>query len=280
MADLTSNEEKTCTIVTGATGVLGGAFVRELLNKEEIAFGREILFLTGRSEEKLAALKREIASSFPKADVAYFPADLSSREERNALFEYLETLRGGGVKVARLVNVAGADIQKAFEKYTQEKLSFQCGVNFEAAASFCLYAVQHAAKRAEIINISSVSGIYPMPYFAVYSATKGALTSFSLALRREVKRKGIRVCAVLPGAMPTREDIKEQIRGQGLWGRLAALPPATVAKRSLRAAEKNKGKTIIGFYNKLMNFGTKLLPISLKMRFIEKRWSKISKDAF
>ena len=119
-----------------------------------------------------------------------------------------------------------------------------------------------------------------MPYFAVYSATKGALTSFSLALRREVKRKGIRVCAVLPGAMPTREDIKEQIRGQGLWGRLAALPPATVAKRSLRAAEKNKGKTIIGFYNKLMNFGTKLLPLSLKMRFIEKRWSKISKDAF
>ena len=107
-----------------------------------------------------------------------------------------------------------------------------------------------------------------------------ASASSAVRLRSSERRVRLKATLFLPGAMPTREDIKEQIRGQGLWGRLAALPPATVAKRSLRAAEKNKGKTIIGFYNKLMNFGTKLLPLSLKMRFIEKRWSKISKDAF
>ena len=203
--------------------------------------------------------------------------DLSSEVSRG---EFFEALSARGERVKMLINVAGADIQKPFENYTQEKLLFQCRANFEGAAAMCLYAVQHAAKKAKIINISSVSGIYPMPYFAVYSATKGALTSFSQALSREVKKRGITVTVILPGAMPTREDVREQIRGQKAWGKLAAEPPSLVARKSLRAAEKGKRKAIIGFWNKLMNAATKPLPLSLKMKFIEKRWSKISKDAF
>lgn len=77
-----------------------------------------------------------------------------------------------GWKIGRLVNVAGADIQKSFEEYTQEKISFQCRVNFEAAAALCRFAVGNRAKELEIVNISSVSGICPMPYFALYSAAK------------------------------------------------------------------------------------------------------------
>ena len=119
-----------------------------------------------------------------------------------------------------------------------------------------------------------------MPYFAIYSATKSALTSFSLALREEMKAKGVSVTAILPGAMPTREDIKAQIQGQGLWGKLAAKSPQYVAEKSLIASDKNKGKYIPGFFNNLMNVSTKILPLSWKLKFIAKRWSKISKDAF
>ena len=119
-----------------------------------------------------------------------------------------------------------------------------------------------------------------MPYFAIYSATKSALTSFSLSLREEVMTKGISVTAVLPGAMPTREDIKEQIKGQGLWGKLAAKSPQYVAEKSLLASDKNKGAYIPGFFNNVMNVTTKILPLSLKLKFIAKRWSKIEKDSF
>ena len=119
-----------------------------------------------------------------------------------------------------------------------------------------------------------------MPYFAIYSATKGALTSFSLALREEMKGTGVRVTAILPGAIPTRDDVKEQIKGQGLWGKIAAKQPRFVAEKSLAAVKKNKGKVVIGFANKLMNVGTKLIPLRLKLKFIAKRWSKIQKDAF
>ena len=119
-----------------------------------------------------------------------------------------------------------------------------------------------------------------MPYFALYSAMKGALTSFSVALRAEMKKSGVRVTAVLPGAMPTRDDIKQQIAGQGLWGKLAAKSPEYVAKKSLAAVKRNKAKYIPGFWNRVMNAGTKLVPSAWRTAFIAKRWSKISKDAF
>ena len=99
----------------------------------------------------------------------------------------MEKITEDGVKISTLVNVAGADIQKGLTEYTEEKLCFQCRVNFEAAVSLCRFAIANKSEKLEIVNVSSVSGIYPMPYFAIYSATKGALTSFSLALREDEK---------------------------------------------------------------------------------------------
>ena len=264
-------KEKTYALVTGATGGLGRAFVFALAKR-----GQPLL-LTGRSEKKLQELKAELLNVYENAVVEIFPADLSNEDSRAAL---TEKIKAADLRLNMLVNVAGADIQKGFAQYTQEKLAFQCRVNFEAAASLCLFALNQRAERLEIINVSSVSGIYPMPYFALYSATKGALTSFSLALREEVRKDNVAVTAVLPGAMPTREDIKDQIKGQGLWGRLAAKSPEWVAEYSLKCVKKNKGKVIPGFWNKMMRLSTACLPASWKRRFIAKRWSKISKDAF
>ena len=84
----------------------------------------------------------------------------------------------------------------------------------------------------------------------------------------------------MPGAMPTRADVKEQIAGQGLWGKLAAKSPEFVAEKSLKAVKKNKRKVIPGFFNNVMNLLLKILPLSWKLRFIARRWSRISKDAF
>ena len=119
-----------------------------------------------------------------------------------------------------------------------------------------------------------------MPYFAIYSATKAALTSFSVSLREEMKGKNVHITAILPGAMPTRDDIKEQIKGQGLWGKMAAKSPESVALASLKAVRKNKSKEIVGFWNKVMRISTAWIPTPLRLWFIAKRWSGISKDAF
>lgn len=263
-------EEKRYALITGATGGLGKAFAFETA-KQGYA-----LLLTGRSEEKLTRLKTEIEREYA-VEIRVYAADLSDAESRKVL---TDKIAEEGVKISLLVNVAGADIQKALTEYTEEKIAFQCRVNFEAAVSLCRFAILHKAERLNILNVSSVSGIYPMPYFAIYSATKGALTSFSQSLREEMKGKGVNVTAVLPGAMPTREDIKEQIKGQGLWGKLAAKTPQSVACASLKAVRKNKRKAIIGFWNKIMRIGTAWMPTSWRLKFIARRWKKIEKDAF
>lgn len=263
--------QQTYALVTGATGGLGSAFA------ETLAARGNALILTGRSEEKLLSFKEKLLEKYPDLSVRVYAANLADEGSRYAM---TQKIKAENLRISLLVNAAGADVQKAFEIYTEEKLVFQSRVNFEAAVSLCRFAIEQRAERLEIINVSSVSGIYPMPYFAIYSATKCALTSFSEALHTEMKGKNVSVTAVLPGAMPTREDIKEQIKGQGLWGKLAVKSPAWVAEYSLNAVRKNKRKVIPGFWNNVMRISTALLPASWKLHFIAKRWSKISKDAF
>ena len=193
------------------------------------------------------------------------------------MYAYIEER---GFTFRRLVNVAGADIQKAFEKYTEEKLVFQCRVNLEAALSITRFVLGRRENGLEIINISSVSGVYPMPYFAVYSATKAALTSFSSSLRLELKKKGVKVTAIEPGGIYTRPDVCKDIEGQGLWGKLSAKKPEYVAKKSLAAVKKNKRVCRPGFWNKFIAAVPRVLPLGVRMRFIARRWSKLEKDAF
>ena len=268
---MSEQKRKGYALVTGATGGLGKAFVYALAKR-----GYD-LCLTGRSEEKLQGLQVDLQAQYPQLDIVTIAADLSKEDSRAALMEQIVQK---GIYLRLLANVAGADVQKGLTEYTQEKISFQCRVNFEAAVALCRFAIERKGEDLQIVNVSSVSGIYPMPYFAIYSATKGALISFSMALREEMKGKNVSVTAVLPGAMPTREDIKQQIQGQGLWGRLAAKTPESVAEASLKAVQKNKRKVVVGFWNKVMRIGTCWLPTSWRLRFIAKRWSKISKDAF
>lgn len=271
---MVKNEKKTTkkyALVTGSTGGLGKAFAFSLAKRGYA------LLLTGRSEEKLLALKAEILTVYKDVEIFIYPADLSQEDSRAAL---MKNIQADGHKICLLANVAGADIQKGLTEYTQDKIVFQCRVNFEAAVALCHFAIAERAERLEIVNVSSVSGIYPMPYFAIYSAAKGALTSFSQSLREEMKGKNVAVTVVLPGAMPTREDIKAQIKGQGLWGKMAAKTPQSVAEISLKAVAKNKRKLIVGFWNQCMRIATCWLPTSWRLKFIAKRWSKISKDAF
>lgn len=262
----------TYTLVTGACGGLGGAFVKELARRGEP------LYLTGRSEPRLAALAQQIKNLCPEAVVKYSVCDLSDESFRRLFFNRTD---GEGITFNRLIYAAGADIQKPFEKYTEEKIAFQTRVNFEGAVSFVRAFLDRSPLdgKTEILAVGSVSGLYPMPYFALYSATKKALWQFFAALRVELKHRA-KVTCVCPGAMPTREDIVTNIHNQGLWGRLAALPPEVVARKSLKAVKRNRRSVVIGFWNKFMRAVTAPLPLDWKMRFIAKKWKRWEKDAF
>lgn len=255
------------TLITGACGGLGGAFCKEL------ALRGERLFLTGRSEERLQSLKNELPQ-----DTVCFACDLADSQSRMRFFEEVDRR---GIVFHRFIYVAGVDIQKGFERYTEERIVMQSRVNFEGAVSFTRAFLSRLdnTQKGEILYIGSVSGIYPMPYFALYSATKKALEQFSSALRIELKGRANVTC-VLPGAIPTRDDVKENIASQGVWGKIAVKSPKAVARASLKAVKRNRRAVVIGFWNKVMHVFTALIPRAWKMKFIAKKWSKTEKDAF
>lgn len=257
------------SLITGATGVLGCAFCRQLASR-----GNN-LFLTGRSEQNLIALKNKLNEDYPSVDVKYYACDLSSDFSRRAFFAYACYF-----KFDRLVNVAGADIQKPFEEYNETKILFQIRACFEGAVSFSQFALKHSEGGLQIINISSVCGLQPMPYFAVYSASKAALTNFSVALNEEGKDKGVTSTAIIAGSIYTRPDVCEYIKNRGGWSKMTAKYPDFVAEKSLIAAEKGKAKYTVGFGNKFMRVFTKLIPERVKVWYVKRRWKDLRKDAF
>ena len=258
------------TFISGATGGLGKAFAENLKAKGAP------LFLIGRNQSKLSALVEEMKKDNDQP-VMSFVCDLTDENSRRSLIEYIDS---EGIKFNRIVNVAGVDIQKPFMDYTEEKLLFQLRVNVEATVSLTYALLKRRAEKTEVLTVSSMSGVSPMPYFAVYSATKALLINLFTSLHYELKGEGVKVTVILPGGIPTRPDIIAQIKEQGLWGKLSAKSPSFVAEKSLRAVRKNKTTYIPGIFNRFLNFLMKLAPKKIVLAFIAKRWKSQTKDAF
>ena len=144
------------TFISGATGGIGKAFTIECAKR-----GYD-LFLTGRSEQKLIALKNEIGAYDVK--VKYFACDLTDSFSRDQMLKYMDE---NGVTFDRIINVAGVDTQKAFMEYTPEKVQFQIRVNAESTVCLTHALLSRREKATEVITIASMSGASPMPYFAL-----------------------------------------------------------------------------------------------------------------
>ena len=259
------------TYISGACGGIGKAFTFSCAKK-----GYN-LFLTGRSAEKLAALKDEIVSKY-NVDVITCPCDLTDENSRREMLSFIDE---NGIKFDRVVNVAGVDTQKPFMDYTAEKILFQIRVNSESTVYMTHALLSRRAENTEVIAISSMSGVSPMPYFALYSATKAMLTNFFTSLHYELKGEGVKVTAVLPGGVPTREDIIADIKSQGLAGKLSSKPAEFVAEKSLKAVKKNKIKYVPGAFNKFLYCLMGIAPKRIVLRYIAKRWkNSAGKDAF
>ena len=258
------------TFISGATGGIGKAFAIVLASR-----GKN-LFLTGRSQEKLQALKDELLIN-NKIDIEVFACDLTDGTSRENMLSYIDIKN---IKFSGIFNVAGVDIQKAFTEYTNEKVLMQIRVNVEATVCLTHALLSRRAEKIEILTVSSMSGATPMPYFALYSATKAMLINFYTSLHFELKKQNALVTVIMPGGVYTRQDIIEDIKGQGLWGKLSAMSPSRLVDKSLKALKKNKKKYIPGFFNKFLYFVIKIAPKSIVLSFIGRRWKKQSKDAF
>jgi short-subunit dehydrogenase len=133
-----------------------------------------------------------------------------------------------------------------------------------------------AQKRGAILNVSSSAGFLPIPGFAVYAATKAYVTSFSEALRAEVRGSQISVCALCPGPVQTEfMTVAAQGRTRSEAGpELAYVPVEKVVRAGLNGIERDKPLVIPGTIMKIGMTLARLSPTALMRlgwRFSQRR---------
>lgn len=104
-----------------------------------------------------------------------------------------------------LINNAGFGISGAVEFTQTEEAMRLFDVNFFGMVRMTEKVIPYMRENGggRIVNISSVAAVVPIPFQTYYSASKAAISSYSMALANEVGRFGIRVSAIMPGDIST-----------------------------------------------------------------------------
>ena len=226
-------------ITGGATGI-GLSLVREFLDA-----GNEVL-ICGRRKDKLDEAKR----LFPKIHARQF--DVASEKDREELFTWVEK---DFPELDILVNNAGIQRMVDFRKGNDSVLVVdnEIAINFEAPVLLCAYFIPFLMKKKEaaIVNITSGLGFIPIAAMPVYCATKAALHSFSISLRRQLKDTSVKVFELIPPTVETDLDKGERKkRGQTYLG----ISPDEAAKEAFIALRDDKYEFAIGEAVNLKNW--------------------------
>lgn len=248
-----------CALVTGASSGLGVEYARQL------AANCEILILVARREDLLRQLASELLRAWPNLTVHCIPADLTEESERRHLFKRLEGLE---LVPDLLINNAGMGDYGAFADAEWPKLNAMLQVNVTALTHLCHEALPGmiAQGRGAIINVSSLASILPIPDFSVYAATKAYVTSFSEALRMELREFDIPVLAVCPGPVHTGfgKVAMREVEADGLPSREGFYTTAEqVVVDSMRGLRADKARVYPGLKIALLAAGISLLPMAV-----------------
>jgi short-subunit dehydrogenase len=175
-------------LVSGATGVLGGALARGLQG----AGAR--LALTGRDEARLQALASELGG------VPTIAADAVDVDALRAVVDGAAEALGGldAVVVASGV-VAFGPAAEADDAVTEELFA----VNTLAPMSLVRAALRHLPDGGAVVLLSAIVADAPTLQMAEYSASKAALSAWASVLRRELRSRSITVLDVKPPHVDT-----------------------------------------------------------------------------
>ena len=179
-----------CTaLITGASAGLGREFARQL------AARADTLILVARRDDRLQQLAEELARS--GLTVRCHVTDLADSAQLETL---LAELAGPSACLDLVINNAGVGDHGLFETSEWPRVRAMLEVNITALTrlTHALLPALIRSGRGAILNVSSIASLLPLPQMAVYAATKAYVTSFSEAIRAELRGTGVSVTALCP----------------------------------------------------------------------------------
>ena len=178
-------------IVTGASSGMGREFVLQLPGYVRV----DEIWVIARREDALKKLQGEV--SVPVRPVVL---DLLN----NASFDaYAKLLEAEKPDVKLLVNAAGFGKFGSWENISLEDECRMIDLNAKALLVMTRLTVPYMGPGSHILQLDSLSAYQPVPYITTYGATKAFVLSYSRAMNRELKKRGIRMMTMNPGWVKT-----------------------------------------------------------------------------
>lgn len=236
-------------LISGASRGIGLEFAK-LLDDE---FGIDELWLICGKNTPLYDFKKP---------TRLFYTDLREKSPYN---ELKNALWAENPSIYYLVCSAGVGFNGKVKDISEENIQDMIMVNCSALSILTRICLPYIKRGAKIIEIASGAGFLPQPDFAVYSASKSYIISFSRALDRELSKKGISVTAVCPGPVDTDffsglENVKE-------YKKKHVISAKRVAMGALKASKKRKRLYTPTFSMKMVHLASKILPTNLILKF-------------
>ncbi len=235
-------------VVTGASSGIGLALAKRLAQR-----GYDLV-LVGRDMDRLHGAAGEIAALDRR--VAIRQVDLS---DPYALEEFAADLITQVPDV--LVNNAGFGAYGHFADIDPGLSLNMIDTNVVALTRLTAAVLpgMRARGSGHILNVASTGAFAPLPFSAVYGATKAYVLSFSEAVAEELKGSPVTITALCPGPTETRFFDRAGWDGTRLFkGPMTSVEE--VAERGIKAMEAGRRVTVVGLLNKLMIFAIRLAP--------------------
>lgn len=244
-------------LITGASEGLGKFLAIEC------AARKMNLVLVALPGSGLANLQNFIIKHY-NVDVIAIEKDLSEEKSCYALYQLI---KNENIHVSVLINNAGMGGSFSFGEKEPGFYQKLISLNVISPTILCRLFLPDLKKNAPafIMNVSSLAGILHLPDKQVYGATKSYLLVFSKCLRKELKKKKVRVSVLCPGGMNTHWRLTMENRLMPTWiSRQSVMEPSTVAAIGIKKMFENKGLIIPGFWNRLFLFWNNVFPKHLK----------------
>ncbi|TWG86209.1 3-oxoacyl-[acyl-carrier-protein] reductase [Luteimonas sp. J16] len=228
--------DKRTAVVTGGIGGLGTAICIALARA-----GRRVVAADlGGRQERIDAFLGEVDG----LDVRFQALDVTDFDACGAFVQALEAA-GEGPDI--LVNAAGITRDTTLRKMERAQWDAVLSVNLDSVFNLCRHVVDGMCARGfgRIVNISSVNGQTGQFGQTNYSAAKAGMHGFTMALAREVARKGVTANSVSPGycetamVMAIPDDIRQGIVDRVPVGRLGR--PEEIARTVVFLSDDDAG---------------------------------------
>jgi hypothetical protein len=240
-------------LVTGASSGIGADLARELAKD-----GHDLV-LSARTMAPMQALAAEL--EMHGASSIVIAADLA---KPGAAAELASSLEARGLQIDVLVNNAGLGGVGRFDQLDAQRIGDMLMVNVVGFTELTrlLLPGMVARRRGRVLLVASTASFQPGPRMAVYFATKAYVLSLGEALAYELRRTGVTVTTLCPGATATNFFKAAGANEIALQPTMSASEVARIGYRALKAGRR---VVITGMLNRVLALGGRYAPHSLTL---------------